>query len=438
MHPVIGRHHLRAALRLAGFRRLFGVRLAGQFADGIFQLSLAGAVLFNPERQASAADVAAGFAVLLLPYSLIGPFAGVLLDRWWRQRVLVWTNVVRAVAVLAISAEIAVGLHGLPFYASALVVMSTSRFFLSALSAALPHVVGPDELVTANALSTTFGALATTAGGGVAVLLRAVLGGASPGSYATVAAISCLPYAASGLFATGFARPLLGPDDVQRASRETVGEIARGLVAGGRHLHERRPALLALGAIGVHRLCYGLFAVCTVLLFRNRFSADGPLRVGLAGLAQVVVVIAIGGGLAALCTPPVTRRIGFTRWSSALLAASGLVQLGLVLTYRLPVYLLAALLLGFCAQGLKISVDTIVQYEVADEFRGRIFALYDMLFNVALVSAAVLTALVLPADGYAPVSVVLIGLAYLATSATYTRLTRHTGSVSAAAAPTTV
>ncbi|HEY2298159.1 MAG TPA: MFS transporter [Jatrophihabitans sp.] len=438
MHPVIGRHHLRAALRLAGFRRLFGVRLVGQFADGVFQLSLAGAVLFNPERQASAADVAAGFAVLLLPYSLIGPFAGVLLDRWWRQRVLVWTSVARALAVIAISAEIAIGVHGLAFYASALVVMSTSRFFLSALSAALPHVVGPDELVTANALSTTFGALATTAGGGVAVLLRALFGGPSAGSYATVAAISCLPYAVSGLLATGFGRRILGPDDVQRAGRETVREIAHGLVAGGRHLKERRPALLALGAIGVHRLCYGLFAVCTVLLFRNRFTPDGPLRVGLPGLAQVVVVIAIGGGLAALCTPTATRRIGFTRWSAALLAASGVIQLGLVLTYQLPVYLLAALLLGFCAQGLKISVDTIVQYEVADEFRGRVFALYDMLFNVALVTAALLTALILPADGYAPVSVVLIGLAYLATSACYTRLTGGTGSISATAASTSV
>ncbi|MGH8861109.1 MAG: MFS transporter, partial [Jatrophihabitantaceae bacterium] len=123
------RHHVRAALRLAGFRRLFAVRLVAQFGDGVFQASLAGAVLFNPERQAHAGDVAAGFAVLLLPYSLIGPFAGVLLDRWWRQRVLIAANLVRVVGVLVIAAEIAAGLHGMPFYASALVVISMSRFF---------------------------------------------------------------------------------------------------------------------------------------------------------------------------------------------------------------------------------------------------------------------------------------------------------------------
>src|SRR6478736_1348160 len=135
------RHHLRRALAGDGFRRLFAVRLATQFGDGMFQASLAGAVLFNPERQAHAADIASGFAVLLLPYSLVGPFAGVLLDRWWRQRVLRFSNLIRALAVLGVAAEIAVGFGGIGFYASALVILSIGRFVLSALSASLPRVV---------------------------------------------------------------------------------------------------------------------------------------------------------------------------------------------------------------------------------------------------------------------------------------------------------
>ena len=426
------RHHLRAALRAAGFRRLFAVRIAGQLADGVFQLSLAGAVLFNPERQAHAADVAAGFAVLLLPYSFIGPFAGVLLDRWWRRQVLVWTGVLRALAVLGIGAEIAIGLHGIPFYASALVVISTSRFFLSALSASLPHVVSEQELVTANSASTTVGALATTLGGGLAVGLRTLFGGASPGSYAVIAAVAAIPYLASAAAAHRFAGPALGPDDVQRADRESVADIARGLAAGLAHLRRRPAAFNALCAVGVHRLCYGLFAVCTVLLFRQYFAPVGPLRVGLAGLTQLVVVLAVGSGLAALVTPPVSRRIGFPRCCGAALVVAGLVQLVLVLPYRLPLYFTAAFLLGFSAQALKICVDTLVQHHVDDEFRGRVFALYDMLFNVALVLAAVLTALVLPANGRSAVSVVVIALAYLATAAVYLRLSRP------AAAPTSV
>ena len=415
------RHHLRVALAAADFRRLFAVRVLGQFADGVFQASLAGAVLFNPERQAHATDVAAGFAVLLVPYSLIGPFAGVLLDRWWRQRVLVVSNVLRAVAVTVVAVEIAGGLHGEPFYASALVVLSISRFFLSALSAALPHVVGPDELVTANALSTTFGAVATTVGGAAAIGVRALIG-SDDSAYAAVALASVVPYLVGALVAARFAKTVLGPDDVERSNRETVADVARGLVAGARHLRTRRPASLALAMITVHRVCYGLFAVCSVLLFRNYYQADGVFRSGLTGLGQLVTAIAIGGALAALATPPASRRFGFRRWAVGLLALAAPAGVGLGLPYTIPAHLGAALVLAFCAQGLKISVDTILQTTVADEFRGRVFALYDTLFNLALVAAAVLTAAVLPDDGHAPAAVIAIGGAYLLTAAVYGRL----------------
>jgi MFS family permease len=434
--PLARAHHLRVALRAPGLRRLFAVRLSAQLADGVFQASLAGSVLFNPERQAHASDVAAGFAVLLLPYSIIGPFAGVLLDRWWRQRVLLIANVLRAVGVLLIAAEIAGGLHGEPFYASALVVLSISRFFLSGLSASLPHVVGADELVTANAMSTTFGALATTAGGASAIGVRFLLDDTSQRSYAAMAAIALVPYLISAIAARGFGRTVLGPDDVERGNRETLAEIARGLVDGARHLHSRRPAFLALCAIGVHRLCYGLFAVCTVLLYRNYYGSDGVFRAGLAGLAQFVVAVAVGGGLAALITPPVSRRIGFVSWTAVLLAASGLFEVTLVLPYHLPLQLVAGFVLGCTAQGIKICVDTTVQRTVTDEFRGRVFALYDTLFNLALVTAAALTALVLPDNGRAPISVLVLGVAYVLTAAWYLRLTRPRAAVTAAAAPT--
>lgn len=422
MRAELGRrHHVVALLRATGFRRLFAVRLFAQFADGVFQASLAGALLFNPERQAHAGDIAAGFAVLLLPYSIVGPFAGVLLDRWWRQRVLVWANVLRAVLVLAIAAEIAAGLHGDPFYASALVVLSISRFFLAGLSAALPHVVATDELVTANAVATTFGGLATTAGGAAAIGARLLAGSADNASYAVLATASCVPYLCAAVVATGFALTVLGPNEVERNRRETAAEIARGLALGARHLHTRRPALLALLAIGAHRLCYGLFAVTTLLLYRNYYVPEGPLRAGLAGLAQFVVAAAIGGGLAALLTPPVTRRIGFVSWAVALLAASGIFEVLLVLPFRLPLQLTAGLVLGFTAQALKICVDTIVQSSVADEFRGRIFALYDTLFNLAVVIAAVVTAVALPSDGRAPVAVAVLGAVYLTTALLYQR-----------------
>lgn len=419
------RGHLLAALTGPGFRRLFAVRLASQFGDGVFQASLAGAVLFDPEREAHAADVAAGFAVLLLPYSLIGPFAGVLLDRWSRQRVLTVANVLRAVGVLGVAAEIGAGVAGVPLYASALVIVSVSRFVLSALSASLPRVVAGSELVTANALSSTAGTLLTAAGGAIAVGVRGLVGETNT-DYSLIAAAALVPFLIAAFAARGFGRSALGPSAAERTRRQTPGEVARGLLDGARDVRATPPVADGLAAIAVHRLCYGVWTVCTLLLYRNYFADDGFFRAGLTGLTQVVAAVAAGGGLSALVTPSAFRRFGAVRWGAAMLAASAVAEVALTLPYRMPAVVLAGLLLSFAAQGIKISLDTLVQQHIEDDYRGRVFAIYDTLFNLALVIAAVLTAVVLPENGRSPTSVVVIGAALAGTAALYVRSSRRT------------
>src|SRR5689334_23732998 len=100
----------------------------------MFQAALGGAVLFNPERQADPLAIAAGLAVLLIPYSVIGPFAGALLDRWDRKRVLMGANLVRAALLVAVAAVVYAGVAGPALYLAALAVAGVSRFVLSGLS----------------------------------------------------------------------------------------------------------------------------------------------------------------------------------------------------------------------------------------------------------------------------------------------------------------
>jgi len=400
------------------FRRLLSIRMLGQFADGVFQASLAGAILFNPERAAHAGDIAAGFAVLLLPYSVLGPFAGVLLDRWSRQRVLLGANLIRALLVCGVAVEIAFGVHGQPFYLSALVVISVNRFVLSALSASQPHVVEPERLITANAVSTTAGAVVAAIGGGSAIALRSLLGGGNIG-YSAVAVGAALAYALAGWRAAGFAAAQLGPDDDTREHSDSVRNVLTGLADGARHVRSHPSVVRAFAVIAVHRFAYGVTAICTLLLFRNYFSDSGVFRAGLPGLGQVVAAVALGGGLAALLTPIAARRIGYTRWPAALLMGAGVVELTLGLPFRLQTFLPAAALLGLAAQGVKICVDTLIAQRVADDYRGRVFSLYDTLFNVIFVAAGTLTALVLPENGKSSVAVATIGIGYLLTGAVY-------------------
>jgi len=168
-HEALPSHNLRAVLGSRGMRRLLAVRVISQVGDGWFQAGLAGSVLFNPDQRASPMDIAAGFAVLLLPYSLVGPYIGVFLDRWSRRTILFSANMVRAALVAPAALLIWVGNEGPLFLVAALLITGLNRFFIAGLSAAIPHVVEDRRLVTANALAGTLGSVASAIGLGTAV-----------------------------------------------------------------------------------------------------------------------------------------------------------------------------------------------------------------------------------------------------------------------------
>ena len=413
---------VRHLLLRGDFRRLLGTRLLSQFGDGVFQAALAGTVLFNPQRAADPVDVAAGFAVLLLPYSLVGPFAGVWLDRWSRRQVLLRANLLRAVLVLGVAALVLGGVVGIPFYLAGLVVFSVNRFVLAALSAGLPHTVDEPSLVSANALSTTSGAVATVVGGVSALGVLQLLGAGDAG-YAAVGAFAAVPYVGAAAVVAGFARPYLGPDHMARSARLSAREVAVGMVAGARHAWSHAPAAAALTAISLHRLFYGFLTLMTLLLYRNTFTAESSLFPGgLVGLGEVVGAGAVGTLLAAAVTPVAVRHVGKPRWITAVLAGGGLAQLALGLPFAAPTIVAAGLALGFVAQAVKICVDTTLQEVVDDDYRGRVFSVYDTLFNVTYVVALLIGAFVLPASGISYPMLIAVGLGYTLTAVLYTRI----------------
>jgi hypothetical protein len=413
-----GVRHLvvRDALVRTEFRRLLATRLSSQFGDGVFQAAVAGTVLFDPQRAADPLGVAAGFAVLLLPYSLVGPFAGVWLDRWSRRSILLRANVVRAVLVAVVAALIATGVGGGPFYLAGLAVFSVNRFVLAALSAALPHTVDGPVLVSANALSTTSGALVTVVGGGAALGVLQVAGEGDAG-YAVVALASAVPYLLAAAVVAPFARTALGPDAEGGSLPLRARDVVAGMADGARHVWARPRAAAALGVIGVHRLCYGVLTLMTLLLYRNTFAGSGGLFPGgLAGLAEVLAAGALGTLLGAAVTPRVVRRIGKSPWMALLLAGGGAAELALGLPFLAATTVAASLVLGFVAQAVKICVDTTLQETVDDDHRGRVFSVYDTLFNVTYVAALLLGAVLLPASGVSAAVLTAVAAAYLLTA----------------------
>ncbi|MEU9166943.1 MFS transporter [Streptomyces sp. NPDC048420] len=415
--PVV--RDLRVLLRFRDFRRLLIVRLLSQGADGVYQIALATYVVFSPEKQTSATAIASAMAVLLLPYSLVGPFAGVLLDRWRRRQVFLYGNLVRA---LLASATAVLMLSDVPdwlFYISALCVTAVNRFVLSGLSAALPRVVDEERLVIANSLSPTAGTLAATAGGGLAFVVR-LLGADSD---AAVVALGAGLYLCGALAALRIPPELLGPDRelIRPRLGAALAGTARDLVAGVRHLAApaRRPAARALGAMSLMRFCYGALLVLVLMLCRYALTSDPDDGLALLGLA--LGISGAGFFVAAVLTPWAAGKLGPKNWIVVCAAGAAVLEPALGLSFTTAPMLVAAFVLGLITQGAKIATDTIVQSSVEDGFRGRIFSVYDVLFNIAFVGAAAVAALLLPPDGRSVVLVVTVAVIYAAVAVAMTK-----------------
>ncbi|MEV0908607.1 MFS transporter [Streptomyces hokutonensis] len=403
---------LRVLLRFQGFRRLLAVRLFSQGADGVYQVALAAYVVFSPEKQTSAGSIASAMAVLLLPYSLIGPFAGVLLDRWRRRQVFLYGNLLRALLAAATAVLMVSHVPDWLFYVSALCVTAVNRFVLAGLSAALPRVVDDERLVLANSLSPTAGTLAATAGGGLAFVVRLLVADTD----ATVVLLGAALYLCAALASLRMAPELLGPDLASTRSRlaTALAGTARDLRAALRHLAapQRRKAVRALLAMTLMRFCYGALTVLLLMLCRYALSSTPDDGLRLLGLA--LGVSGAGFFVAAVVTPWAAGRLGPSRWIAVCAAAAAVLEPALGLPFTTAPMLAAAFVLGLTTQGAKIATDTIVQFSVDDGFRGRIFSVYDVLFNVAFVCAAAMAALVLPPDGRSVTLVVTVAVIYSA------------------------
>lgn len=373
---VTGEPGWRAARRLlhGSFRTLVAGQCLGQLADGLAQIAFAQFVVFEAGRGATPARIASLLAATLLPFSVVGPFAGVLIDRWSRRRVMVGMSVIRAGLTLA--SVITVITRSEPgAFVGVLLLLSTSRFVLAAKGAALPRTVGPHELVTANAVSSVAGMVATFIGavGGAAFVGRSSAAGFVVASVCYLGAATVF----GRLSDVGGGRA--GPDVLRRV-RTALADVGEGLRVIGRTPQIRWP----LAIVWLHRLLLGAGFVLLVLVADSRFH----LHIAGYGLALAVTGIAAFAG--SFLAPVLTRR-----WPALLLVplaflppAAAAYAGGIATNLVVLIGGLAVTAMAF--QLLKVLVDAIVGGTSPDTVRGRVFSVYDVLYNVAFVLAGLL------------------------------------------------
>jgi len=380
--------------------RLLRVRWSGQFTDGLFQSALASFVLFSPERQASATNAAVAFAVVLLPYSVVGPFVGTLLDRFSRQRAILFSNLIRAATLLVVAHFIYYEYPGPLITAVVLIAFGVNRLILAGLSAGIPLMTTPQNLISANAIAVTGGSVWVVLGGGLGLGLRKVIDAifTADHSDAFIIVAASLGYLITAFLAARLTRSEIGP----RPHEIVKGSFTQGLremQEGFQFLKKHGDAARGIVAVAIHRGGLTALTLTALLLERNTFNDPADSDAGLAGLSFTLTIAAIGFVLGALIAPRGVSVMGRHRWMRLSVIAASISALTLVIE-RTPFLLaLTAFLTALCGQSVKVTNDALVQSKIDDYFRGRVFAVYDVVVNGAIVTFSLFAAKILPLSG---------------------------------------
>ena len=368
--------------------------------DGIFQSALASFILFSPERQADALGAALAFAVVLLPYSIVGPFVGTILDRVSRQRAITFSNLSRAVTLSIIALLLFQGHTGIEITIFVLVAFGVNRLILAGLSAGIPLMIESKSLISANALAVTGGSVWVVLGGGIGLGMRSLLDSVTNADSADayIILLGAFGYLATSLLASNLKKDEIGPleHEIKNAS------FTQGLIEmreGVKFLSQNVDAARGIAAVAVHRGGITALTLIALLLERNTFHDPADSEAGLAGLSFTLTIAACGFVVGAVIAPYGVRKVGRHRWMRLMLSASTLGPLFIVFT-RTPLTLaIAAFVTALFGQSLKVTNDALVQSKIDDIYRGRVFSVYDVVVNGAIVSGAVIAALLLPNTG---------------------------------------
>lgn len=390
-----------SVLRHANARELLGVRIFGQAGDGLLQTALATFVLFSPQRESDPRKIALAFGILLLPYSVIGPFVGVFIDRWSRRMILIRANLLRVITMIAIAVVITGHSANSLLAVLVLVSLGVNRFVQAALSASLPHVVEGDDLVPANALFPTLGTTAASLAAALGIATQNVFSNSDTVNASLVILGSVFAGIASLIAMRIVPKDVLGPYVVESAMRDEFRNALSGLAAGFRYMIQSGRTFSSMMAVAFQRWAFGALTVHALLLSRNSWHENTSADQAVLDFGLCAGAAALGAFTAAiLSTFLLSDRADKSKTSlnesphrqvhliAAMTIATAVSVLVTFFGYQvgtLAAVCATAASLGFAGQLLKINADTTIQRTIDDAHRGRVFSIFDMMINVALV-----------------------------------------------------
>lgn len=410
---------IRSVLRIRPFRRLWIVLGAASFGDwlGLLATSVFAAAQVSGST-AKGAAFGSLIAVRLLPALLLGPVAGVFADRFDRRWTMVICDLLRFVLFASIPLLALTGASGgvvVSWAAVATFLIETvTLLWIPAKEAAVPNLIPRARLETANQLTliTTYGLTPIAAAIGLAALdrsVRGLTGGEMPG-WAEPAQLA-LWFNAFSRLATALvvAFGIKEISQTQAGERERTEHSMMSQFTEGWQFIRQTPLVrgLVLGIFGA--FAGGGIVIGTAKFFAASLGAGDAAFYMLFGAIFIGLAIGIGAG------PMIVRDMSRRRWFGMSIVLASASVLVLAFAIHLSMAILGAILVGAGAGMAFLAGTTLLGGEVADEVRGRVFAVVQIGTRLVLILAIALSSLLVGVGGSRQLTIADLGVSVSST-----------------------
>lgn len=311
------------------------------------------------------------FVAETLPRLLFGSIAGVFVDRWDRRRTMIVADCLRMAVILLLLVLQSPQTVWI-VYVVAGVQATIGQFFTPAASALLPRVVGEEELVTANGLSSVSGAIVQLAGPSLGGLVYAALG------FPAVVVVDSATFLFSATCIALLALPRIVTPGAVAEAGSVVGTIVRGWMEGFGYLWSKHVLMVLLASFCAFELGQGMINV-DIVVFVKVALHGGPETLGWLITAQGVGGL-LGGLLVGRFGERLPRKVALVAGG----VTPGAFLVVIALLPVLPLVLALVALLGMPVVAYNVMVTALLQQETSDAFRGRVFGALGTVTSVAM------------------------------------------------------
>ena len=389
----------REVFKNRNFSLLWVGQIISQLGDRLGQMALIALVYLR--APGSTMQIAKILSFTIIPVFVIGPLAGVYVDRWDRRRTMYTCDFLRSLLVFTIPLFLFYMKSLWPIYFIVFVSFSIGRFFVPAKLSIIPELVKKEDLLIANSLINTSGMIAAILGFGISGVLVEKLG-AKSGFY-----MDSLGFLLSGTCIFLISRKFVAAMNFKEVSKEIVDVIRKSVfqeIKEGILYFIRQKDIRFTSGI-IFALWSALGAVYVVIIV---FVQD-TLHSATKDLGLLVMFLGIGLFLGSLVYGKFGQRVSHYKIIFVCLVASGIMlnlfALGINYYPNFIVAAFLALCLGLIVAPIMIASNTIIHKVSNNEMLGKIFSSLEIVMHLGFLLFMFVSSSL--ADKFSPLSILV-------------------------------